>query len=136
MYSKIAVIGRCTAEPTLRYTTNGVATCTFTLAVDRARKDAQGNKVTDFFIVETWRGLAENCANYLAKGKLALVDGEPHIDKWEKDGVKHQVFKISAETVRFLSPKGEQQGDNNATERTPASSFGHEVPMDSEQIPF
>jgi single-strand DNA-binding protein len=137
MYNKIAVIGRCTADPTLRYTPAGHATCIFTLAVDRARKDAQGNKTTDFFMVETWRGLAENCANFLSKGKLALADGEAHIDKWEKDGEKHQAFKIAADTVRFLSPKERESSSNPSQEQGNSSKFGHEVSFDdSSDIPF
>ena len=134
MYNKIVVIGRCVAEPVLRYTTGGHSVCSFTLAVDRSHKDAQGNKTTDFFNVETWRGLAENCSNYLAKGKLALVDGEAQIEKWEKDGIKHQGFKITANTVQFLSPKNGQR----ATE----SSLGGELSLDEmstsgiDDIPF
>jgi single-strand DNA-binding protein len=137
MYSNIVAVGRCVADPTLKYTPAGHANCTFTLAVDRPRKDSQGNKITDFFIVETWRGLAENCANFLSKGKLALASGEAHIDRWEKDGVKHQAFKISADTVRFLSPK-EQSNDNpreNYPSHAPFSAIGHEISPDDD-IPF
>lgn len=113
MFNKIVEVGRCTATPELRYTKNGNAICTFTIAVDRSRKDASGNKVTDFFFVETWRGLAENCSNYLDKGKLVLVEGEAHIEKWEKDGQKQQMFKIVAETVKFLSPKNSSETSNS-----------------------
>ena len=129
MFNKIVVVGRCTATPELRYTPSGVAVTKFTIAVDRSRKDAQGNKVTDFFFVETWRGLAENVANFLDKGKLALVDGEAHIDRWDKDGQKQQMFKIVAENVRFLSPKDKE------TTGQPSPPYGHEVSLD-EDIPF
>lgn len=137
MYNRITIVGRCVASPELRYTKNGNAICTFTLAVDRARKDQDGNKVTDFFFVETWRGLAENCANYLDKGKLALADGECHIEKWEKDGVKHQGTKIVAENVRLLSLKDHTESSNGGAERqsTGTGSLGREVPLDDD-APF
>lgn len=132
MFNDITIVGRLTTEPTLRYTPNGHAICNFTLAVDRPRKDAEGNKVTDFFFVETWRKLAENCANYLDKGKLALVNGEAHIEKWEKDGEKHQMFKIAANMVRFLSPN---TSNTSSGSQGGVSSLGHEVNLDDD-IPF
>jgi len=139
MYNKVVVVGRLTKSPELRYTTNGNATCSFTLACDRQMKGADGNKEVDFLNVSVppFRAkLAELCADYLDKGKIALVDGFMQVRNYaDNDGKKHYITEICAENVRFLSPKGEQQSDNNSAERTPVSSFGHEVNLDDD-IPF
>ena len=136
MYNKVIVVGRLTKSPELRYTTNGNATCSFTLACDRQMKGADGNKEVDFLNVSVppFRGkLAELCAEYLDKGKIALVDGSMQTRNYDKDGQKIYITEICAENVRFLSPKGEQQDRNNTTSGNP--SFGTEVQLD-ESIPF
>lgn len=79
MLNRIVLIGRLTRDPELRYTPNGVAVTTFTLAVDRQFTNSQGERETDFINIVTWRGLAENCANYLKKGRLAAADGRLQI---------------------------------------------------------
>lgn len=79
MLNRIVLIGRLTRDPELRYTPNGVAVATFTLAVDRQFTNSQGERETDFINIVTWRGLAENCANYLKKGRLAAADGRLQI---------------------------------------------------------
>ncbi len=73
MLNRTILVGRLTRDPELRYTPNGTAVATFTLAVDRRRTNKQGEKETDFINIVTWGKLAENCANYLSKGKLAAV---------------------------------------------------------------
>ena len=108
MLNKWIGIGRLTKDPELRYTPNGNATCSFTLACDRQMKDAQGNKQVDFInvVVPPYRGkLAELVANYLTKGKLAAVEGEQQTRSYDKDGRKVYITEISAESVKFLSPK-------------------------------
>lgn len=105
MLNRIVLIGRLTKDPELRYTPNGVAVCTFALAVDRMRKNAQGEKETDFINIVVWQKQAENCANYLSRGKMAAVDGQLRIETWEKDGERKYKTVVNAENVRFLSPK-------------------------------
>jgi len=139
MYNKVVVVGRLTKSPELRYTTNGNATCSFTLACDRQMKGADGNKEVDFLNVSVppFRAkLAELCSEYLDKGKLALVDGAVQVRNYtDDDGKKHYITEICAESVRFLSPKGEQSNNNNATSGNP--SYGTEVSMDDgDSIPF
>jgi len=139
MYNKTVLIGRLTKSVELRYTTNGNATCSFTLACERKMKGADGNKETDFLNISVppFRAkLAELCSEYLDKGRLAMVEGEIQTRNYnDTEGKKHYITEICAETVKFLSPKDAQQNDNNTTERTPASSFGHEVSLDDD-IPF
>lgn len=102
MLNKIIIIGRLTADPTMIYTTSGHATSRMTIAVDRAYKDKNGERQTDFIPVVTWGKLAETVANYLRKGKLAAVEGSLEIRSYEKDGDKRYIAEIIAENVRFL----------------------------------
>jgi len=101
--NRIVLIGRLTKDVDLRYTPNGVGVATFSLAVDRDRKNAQGEKETDFINIVVWRQLAELCANYLSKGKMAAVEGRMQNSNYEKDGVKHYKTEIIADNVQFLS---------------------------------
>src|SRR5680860_743000 len=75
MLNRVVLIGRLTRDPELRYSPNGVAVTNFTLAIDRKFKNAQGEKEADFIPCVAFKQLAELCANYLSKGKLASVDG-------------------------------------------------------------
>lgn len=136
MLNRVVLIGRLTADPTLRYTPNGVAVTNFTLAVDRNFKNSQGEKETDFFQCNVFRQLAELCANYLSRGKLASIDGRIQIRTYnDKDGQKHWVTEIVGENVQFLSPKSE--GDSHTEAPANFKELGKEVdPDDSEDIPF
>ncbi|MBC2721823.1 single-stranded DNA-binding protein [Desulfosporosinus sp.] len=130
MLNRVVLIGRLTKDPELRYTPNGVAVCNFTLAVDRNYKNAQGERETDFINCVVYRQLAELSANYLAKGKLAAVDGRIQVRSYTaQDDQKRWVTEVIAENVRFLSPK-----DSGSTGG--ASSFGHEVNIADDDIPF
>lgn len=67
--NKVTIIGNLTRDPEIAETPTGVTVCKFAVAVNRKYKDDNGEVVTDFFNVVAWRGLAENCGKYLAKGK-------------------------------------------------------------------
>ncbi|MCL1816520.1 MAG: single-stranded DNA-binding protein [Clostridiales bacterium] len=106
MLNRIVLIGRLTRDPELRYTQSGIPVTSFALAVDRNFKNAQGERETDFINIVVWRQQAENCAQYLSKGKLAAVDGNLQIRSYTgNDGIKRTVAEVVADSVRFLSPK-------------------------------
>lgn len=106
MLNRIVLIGRLTKDPELRYTQSGIAVCSFPLAVNRAYKGADGERAADFIDITVWRQQAENCAAYLSKGKLAAVDGRLETQAYEaKDGSKRKGYYVTADNVRFLSPK-------------------------------
>ena len=113
MLNRIVIIGRLTRDPEMRQTPSGTAVCAFTLAVDRSFKSANGERETDFIPVVAWRQLGENCAQYLAKGKLAAVDGRLQIRTYQaQDGSKRTAAEVVADNVRFLSPKSEPNVDD------------------------
>jgi len=105
----IIIIGRLTKDPELRYTPNGVAVGSFTVATDRPYvKDRE--KETDFIPVVVWQKLAENCANHLKKGRLVAVEGRLQIRSYDtQDGQKRRVAEIVASNVQFLD-RGKDEG--------------------------
>ena len=130
MLNLAILIGRLTADPELRYTPNGTAVATFTIATDRFGKE--GEKETTFIPIVAWRKQAENCANYLGKGSLAAVDGRMQVRSYDaKDGTRRWVTEVVADTVRFLDKKGERSG--GGFEERPA---GNDIGFSDEDIPF
>lgn len=107
MLNRIVLIGRLTRDPELRYTQNGVAVASFTLAVNRNYKNAQGEQEADFIDIVVWRGQAETCANHLSKGRLVAVEGRLQVRSYEaSDGQRRKVAEVVADSVRFLEKKG------------------------------
>lgn len=101
MYNSITLIGRLTKDPELKYTQNNTPVCKMSVAVNRTDKGA------DFFDVIVWNKQGENCANYLSKGKLCLVQGLMQSRTFEADGRKHKMWEVTANKIVFLSPKNE-----------------------------
>ncbi|GAF66358.1 single-stranded DNA-binding protein [Bacillus sp. TS-2] len=111
MLNRVVLVGRLTKDPELRYTPNGVAVANFTLAVNRAFSNQQGEREADFINCVIWRKQAENVANYLKKGSLAGVDGRVQTRSYDNnEGRRVFITEIVAESVQFLEPKGSNQG--------------------------
>ncbi|GAA4867319.1 single-stranded DNA-binding protein SsbA [Paenibacillus vulneris] len=103
MLNRVILIGRLTRDPELRYTPSGVAVTTFTLAVDRPFTNQQREREADFINIVTWRQLAETCANYLRKGRLAAVEGRIQVRNYDNnEGRRVYVTEVIADNVRFL----------------------------------
>lgn len=83
--NRIVLMGRLTQDPELRYTNSGTAVSSFTLAVDRARSNQNGDRETDFITIVIWQKQAELCAQYLHKGRLAAVDSRFGVTTIAKD---------------------------------------------------
>ncbi len=125
MLNKIILIGRLTADPQLRYTANGNAVTNFTLAVNKSFVGQDGEPGADFIDVVVWRKLAEACANHLAKGRLAAVEGRLEIRSYEdQQGVRRKAAEVVADNVRFLDWGKEQTSSSDTDE------------PDFDQVPF
>lgn len=108
--NKVYLIGNTTKDAEKSETPSGVAVCRFSIAVNRDYKNENGDKITDFFNIITWRGLAETCGKYLSKGsKVAIVGSLQNRSYEDKDGVKRTVTDIVATEVEFLSSKKEDK---------------------------
>lgn len=103
-------IGNLTRDPevgAVNSANGAISVCKFSVAVNRRKKDAQGNSVADYFNCTAWRGLADIVGKFARKGKKVAVCGEIHTRSYDKDGVKHYAFEIEADNVELLSPKDE-----------------------------
>ena len=120
MINRVVLVGRLTRDPDLRYTPNGNAVVSFTLAVNRTFKNSQGEQEADFINCQAWRTTAENVAQYLRKGSLAGIEGRIQTRSYENDeGRRVYVTEVIADSVQFLEPKKQDQeteSKNNGTD--------------------
>ena len=124
--NNIILIGRLTKDPELRYTPNGKAVCSFTLAVDRPYSGEK--KEADFINIVVWNKVGENCAQYLSKGRKAAVQGRLQIRSYEdNNGQRRYVTEVVANSVEFL-----EWGEKKSTD----DDFGIEVSLDDADCPF
>ncbi len=111
--NSVVLIGRLARDPELRFTASGKAVATFSLAVNRP---FSREKEADFFNIVVWGKTAENCANYIEKGRLVAVEGRLQSRSYEaKTGEKRYVTEVVANTVEFLDwgNKEKQTTSNN-----------------------
>lgn len=137
MFHTIIIVGNLGKDPEMRYTPNGQAVTSFSVASNRqyTNNEGQSIKETIWFRISAWGKLAETCNNYLQKGSRVLVEGRMVPDQgsggpriWNRqDGTPAASYEVSASTVRFLTPKGEAES---------ASEGGESSPIDTEDIPF
>nr|DAZ85221.1 MAG TPA: Single strand binding protein [Caudoviricetes sp.] len=131
MLNHIVIMGRLTHDPELRRTASSTPVTSFSLAVERDFKNADGTKETDFIDVVAWRGTAEFAAKYFTKGRMVVVDGRLQTRKWtDKDGNKRTATEISADHLYFADSKRE-----DAPEEKPAQTF-EEVMEEDGDLPF
>ena len=128
-FNKVMLMGNLTRDPELRFLANGDAVASFGLAVNRKVK--KGDVWEDdvcFVEITVWKKQAENCAEYLSKGRPAFIEGYLKFSKWETDdGQKRNKLEVVANTVQFLGSRNDSQGDS-PTGRVPVS--------DEDDVPF
>lgn len=150
MLNKCLIMGRLTADPSLRRTQSGTPVASFTLAVDRDFKDKQtGEKTTDFIPVVAWRQTGEFVSKYFSKGRMAVVEGRLQMRDWtDKDGNKRRTAEVVADSVYFGDSK--RDGDSTTTtgysagNSTPAAGYNgngaanqyEELTDDDGELPF
>lgn len=106
MLNNVIIMGRLTRDPELRRTQSGTAVTSFTMAVDRDFKSQSGEKETDFIDVVAWRNTGEFAAKYLAKGRMAAVEGRIQVRDWQdKDGNRRKAVEVVADNVYFADSK-------------------------------
>ena len=109
--NNVVLIGNLTRDPELRYTPSGLPVATLRLAVNRNFTNQRGEIDTDFFNIVVWRNQAENCAEYLSKGRQIAVTGRLQSRSWEgNDGQKRSTVEVVADRVVFLGRRDRQDG--------------------------
>ena len=113
----VVLIGRLTQDAELKYTQNGYAISSFSIAVNRSRKNGdQWVEEANFFEVSLFGKAAENLKPYLVKGKQVAIDGELRQDRWESEGQKRSKVVIVANSVQLV-------GGNNGTNGQSAGGY-------------
>ena len=101
--NKVILMGRLTRDPEMRTTPSGIATTSFSIAVQRNYANAQGDREADFINCIAWRKQAENIAKYCTKGSQVAVDGRIQTRNYDaQDGTKRYVTEVIADNVTFL----------------------------------
>ena len=139
--NNVVLIGRLTRDVELRYTTSQMAVATFSLAIDRPVR-AGKERETDFPRVTVFGKQAENCEKYLAKGRMAAVQGRLQTGSYtNKDGATVYTTDVVADRVEFLEWGDRPQSNAPANSGAQASTFNaSDVPDDfqalDEDVPF
>jgi len=114
-FNQVVLMGNLTRDPELRTTPNGQSVCSFSLALNRSYKNADGDwqEATDFVDIVAWGALGERVAQYLTKGRPALVNGRLQSRSWEQDGQKRSKLEVVAQDVTFLGGGGGSYSEDN-----------------------
>ena len=108
MLNTIVIQGRFKADLELRHTYSGTAVAAGTLAVQRSRKDTNGEYPTDWIDVVFWGKTAEHASQWFHKGDMAIVRGRLKSRDWEdKNGNKRCSWEVQAESIDFCDGKKE-----------------------------
>ena len=107
-FNKVLLMGNLTRDPELRFTSNGSALAKFGLAVNRKYKAGEEWKEEVCFVdITVWGKQAENCAEYLSKGRPVFIEGRLQFSSWETDdGQKRNKLEVVANSVQFLGQAG------------------------------
>jgi single-strand DNA-binding protein len=136
----VILIGRCTRDAELKYTSGGMAVCKFAIAVNRRKKSGdQWVDEASFFDVVAWGKTGEALNQYLVKGKQVAVEGELHQNRWEQDGQSRSKVEINASNIQLLGGGTEQTAPAPSRPRGQPASVPEEDygPRDfPDDIPF
>ncbi|MCS5501295.1 single-stranded DNA-binding protein [Lysinibacillus sp. A4] len=106
MINRVLLVGRLTKDPELRYTPNGIASCRFTVAINRTFANQNGERDADFINCQAWRKAAENLANYQRKGALIGLEGRIQTHSYEdQNGQRVYTTTVVADSIQFLESR-------------------------------
>ena len=133
-FNKVILVGNLTRDPELRYTGSGTAVTNFSIAINRRyRQNGEPREETVFVDIVVFQKQAENCAQYLSKGRSVLVEGRLVQRSWTtEDGQKRNKLEVVAQSVQFL---GSGQGKGRRDEPQPEPSPDRE-PDSGDDIPY
>lgn len=142
--NKVMLIGRLGSDPELRYTPDGTAVASFSIATSEEWKDkntGEKKERTEWHRVVAWRKLGEICGEYLAKGKQVYVEGRIQTRGWEdKDGNKRYTTEIIASDIQFLGAKDSSNAGGSYINKPRVAGPDMPAPQGSEtrddDIPF
>ena len=134
--NKVQIIGNLVRDPETRMAQNGITVCSFTVAVNRRRRDGHEPEA-DFFRVSAWRQLGENCQKFLAKGRKVAVSGSVSVSAYKtSDGQARAQLEVAADDVEFLSPKADSLSEQNTPNAVVNTTQNKYVEVTDEELPF
>lgn len=111
--NKCIFLGRIVNDLEIKQTPSGVSVLTFTIAVDRNFKNANGEYDTDFIKCVAFRSVSEFIGKYFYKGRMIAIDGHMQNRSYEdKNGEKRYITEIIVDSASFTGEKSEG-GNNN-----------------------
>jgi single-strand DNA-binding protein len=147
-FNQVILMGNLTRDPELRTTPNGQNVCSFSLALNRSYKGADGEwkEMTDYVDIVAWGALGERVEQYVTKGRPVLVNGRLQSRSWEQEGQKRSKVEVVAQDVTFLGGRNDsgsvpaQSKDEPKSKKTTKKDvviedIGDE-PIDLSEIPF
>ncbi|MBV9215712.1 MAG: single-stranded DNA-binding protein [Acidobacteria bacterium] len=109
-FNKIIIVGNLGRDPDLRYTPQGVAVCSFSMATNEKRRDKSGElqDITTWFKVTLWRQQAENAAKYLTKGSPVYIEGRLRIEEWtDRENNNRYTLDVQATDMQFIGSRSD-----------------------------
>lgn len=150
--NKVLLVGRLTRDPEMRTTGTGMVVTRFSVAVNQNFTNKNGERGVDFINCSAFSKAAENIAKYCKKGSLVSVEGSIRTSSYDgQDGQKKYSTEVACSQVNFLSTKSETNNysggkeENNFVpesaptadlEEDPFKSFGEEITLSSDDLPF
>jgi single-strand DNA-binding protein len=150
--NKVLLMGNLTRDPEVKYTPKGTAVCDLGIAINDSYKAQDGTikETVTYVEIEVWGRTAENCKQYLTKGRGVFIEGQLRLDQWETpQGEKKSKMKVRADRVQFLGGGpgrtgggGEQRssstGDTGRAAARPSSTVSEDAPPppSDDDIPF
>ena len=134
--NKVMIIGNLGADPEMRYTADGNALTSFRVAASRnySTPDGERREETEWFSVVAWRKLAEQCSQFLQKGRRVYVEGRLRTRSWDTpEGQKRYRTEVVADKVLFLDSR---PGGAPLSEEQEVGEPAVAAPAEAEEIPF
>lgn len=124
MLNRVLLQGRLGSDPELRTTPTGVEVATVNIAVDRDRKDANGERQTDWVTIVAWRSTAKFLTTYFQKGRMVLVEGRLQVRNYtDRDGNKRTAAEVVADNIYFGDSRRDSEAGGYHNYSAPAPSY-------------
>ncbi len=130
--NRVVLTGNLTRDPEVRSTPNGLTICKLGIACNTRKKNSSTGaweEKPNFFRVTVFGAQAENCGQYLRKGRPVAIDGRLEWSSWESDGQKRESIDIIADSVQFLGGRDDAGNGNGFSSSARAAES--DVPIDT-----
>ena len=129
--NRVMLIGRLTAKPELRYTSSNIPYARFTVAVNRAFNNQDGNREADFINIVVWRKQAEVICNYFDKGNQIAIEGRLQTGSYDdKDGNKRYTTDVVLDQFHFIESKAQRENNNPSNDDSNVSPYDYQPSND------